>query len=214
MQNENIDFQLLDASDVQSEHIKMAIHHYNSSTGPMWCTRLIPAPNQALCPMEEIGQDFPHQYNLIFGFHHSITDGTSNMKIIGLFIQLLNSVINGDVINDEIQLGYHDDGSQTIRLQNEKKKELDENPEYTEKKMKEFKSKIKFPFFIQAYPPEEGVKPCTLNTNYDLDKDSTARFIKRCKAEGVSVHSGFCAMANAAIVELTKEKESKRIYII
>ncbi|CAL4127263.1 unnamed protein product [Meganyctiphanes norvegica] len=209
MQNMNIDFQVLEKPDVQSEHIKMATHHYNSSCGPLWCVRLLPTSNSVQCPIEEVSKDFPFQYYLIFGFHHGITDGTSNMMIVGQFIKLINSVINGDVINDETQLGHHDDGSQTIKQKEQKNKEFNENPEYKEKKVREFESLKKLPFLLRAYPPEEGVTPCTLTITYDLDKDSTNRFLTRCKAEGVSVHSGFCAMANAAIVEIVEGKGIK-----
>ncbi|CAL4239001.1 unnamed protein product, partial [Meganyctiphanes norvegica] len=154
----------------------------------------------------EVEDQFPHYYILLLGFHHAMTDGTSNLKIIRFFLQILNSVIKGEYINDQIQLAEHADGSQTIALKEEKKKELNKNPHSKEMKKSKFRDLNRVPFLLQAFPPPIGVTPCTLNMTRDLDQYTSSKFFAKCKAEGVTVHAGFCAIINAAIVDILNEK--------
>ncbi|CAL4099051.1 unnamed protein product, partial [Meganyctiphanes norvegica] len=194
MDQENIDFKILEESDFNKECFSLGTHCYDSSNGPMWRARLIPIKSGAKLYIPELEDQFPHHYILLLGFHHAMTDGTSTLKIIRFFLQILNSVIKGEYINDQIQLGEHADGSQTIALKEEKKKELNKNPHSKEMKKSKFKYLNRVPFLLQAFPPPIGVTLCTLNMTRDLDELTSSKFFAKCKAEGVSVHAGFCSI--------------------
>ncbi|CAL4066267.1 unnamed protein product [Meganyctiphanes norvegica] len=206
MDQENIDFKVLEAADFRKEYYSLGTHCYDSSPGPMWCARLITSESGVRCYAPELEDQFPQQYTLLLGFHHAMTDGTSNLKIIRYFLQILNSVIKGEYINDQTQLAEHSDGSQTIALKEEKKRELNFDLHSKAIKKSKFKDLKRVPFLLKAFPPPTGVTPCTLTMTRDLDQVTSSKFFAKCKAEGVSVHAGFCAMINAAIVDILNEK--------
>ncbi|XP_064101685.1 uncharacterized protein LOC135212177 isoform X2 [Macrobrachium nipponense] len=63
---------------------------------------------------------------------------------------------------------------------------------------------VGIPLLLTVEPPPEG-EDKTCNLTRVLDKDTTKRFISRCKVEGVSIHSAFAALADASIVTLLVE---------
>lgn len=180
----------------------MTVHHYNTYDGPLWCSRLLPLPPDAPCKMPDIKEKFPYQYYFFLGLHHSITDGTSTIAICNHFLSLLNDVISGKPINDLEQLAEHATEEQTTKLLEEVGKELAENPTEEERYQNMLSGRVENVLFLKAYPPPTNVRPKTLNLAYSLSKEETLDFLKRCKKEGVTIHSGFCSIINFAIVTL------------
>lgn len=194
----------------------MTKHSYNVENGPLWCVRLICEPKNSPCPMPELKSSFPHQYKLIFGFHHSITDGSSSMRVCSHFINILNDVISEKAINDQIQLAYFANEEQTNKMIMNAGLKMALHPwEY--KKYKEITryhpSEL---LFFQAFPsPKNPLKRMTLSLENDLGREYTSKFLNQCKKEGVTFHSAFCTLANASIIDmLVKRGIDRKSYLI
>lgn len=194
--------QIVENGDFQKEYDAMTVHRYDSFNGPLWCAKLLPLSPDTPCAMPEIKETFPHQYQFLFGFNHCITDGPSNIAISSLFVDILNDVISGKCINDLEQLGEHVSDEQTMKLFEEAFQELMKNPREAETYKSILDGSMTDALFLKAYPPPTNKTPKTLNLTCSLSKEETKRFIERCKKEGVTIHSGFCSVANAAIVDM------------
>ncbi|CAL4062033.1 unnamed protein product, partial [Meganyctiphanes norvegica] len=207
MSRDNTDFVFLNKADLEDELQKMLSYHFDVSNGPMWCVRLIQARSEDLCIMESIKQQFTYQYYLNYCIHHSISDGFTNMNIIGFFLKILNSVIAGEYIDDEAQLAYHDDGSQTNKRVEMKRNEFELNPDVKANKIAIISErKNKPPLLTKVYPANTLITPCTRAITVNLDKETTKKFLTKCKTEKVSAHAGLCALSNAALAAIMKDK--------
>ncbi|CAL4179421.1 unnamed protein product, partial [Meganyctiphanes norvegica] len=210
MKQEKIDFKVHEMCNLEEVHKDVMNKIYDSTEGPLWCVRLFSNTTKDTEENVETSRDDKsdcvHKYVVLFGWHHSLTDGTSNMVICKHFLHLLNSVLGGEVIDDNIQLGYIADHEETNELVAMQKRELKDDPESLKSKLNVIYNIGKEPsLFLKAYPPPKGVEPETLYLLYDLGRDYSKLFFDRCKTEGVTVHTAFCGIVNAAIVELMQE---------
>ncbi|XP_071552729.1 uncharacterized protein [Panulirus ornatus] len=206
-----IDFQVIEATDPLKVMEDMLGKGFNSSKGPLWRARLVRAREGIQCPMPELQAAFPYTRSLVLANHHGIADGTSNLKIVDLFLQILDDVIEGKTVNDEEQLGESEAGVETEKLLSAVEAELEQDPEYLQSLLNEARNENKEPILtVQAYPPPEGVEVKTKVMIKDLDKNTTKDFLKRCKDEGVTVHSGFTALLNGSIVDILEETGMKQ----
>lgn len=177
-------------------------YHYDTSTGPMWCTKLQRGPPTSPSGASGKGlSSFPHVNTLFLGFHHGVTDGHSNMKICGFLVQLLEDVIAGKPIDDNEQLGVFISSEMTEKLIDKHAGVLEADQELKHKTIAEFKAHTGDKACV-TNSPYKGDKSQTLLAIRELDEDTTTAFIKRCRAEGVTFHSAFSALLNFASVDI------------
>lgn len=185
-------------------------YKYDITAGPMWCCK-------RLYDVEEEEEDgshfeaplgFDHTSHIFFGFHHGLQDGISNTKIISWFNALLNDVISGLPIIDEVQLGNFASYEQTDRLIQEKKEIIDANPKLKGEMLGAINLKnSEMSLLRKAFPvpKDTETKGKALHLKHILNKTSTDRFFKKCRAEGVTIHAAFTALADMALIDLLKE---------
>nr|XP_053645218.1 uncharacterized protein LOC128697505 [Cherax quadricarinatus]XP_053645219.1 uncharacterized protein LOC128697505 [Cherax quadricarinatus] len=227
--NNNVDFKVLPETEVNEVMACLKSYQYNSDTGPLWCTRLVADTSSGQCEQTTSMVDnissghsgqasphipddnlvsFPHSYHLFLGFHHSIVDGFSAMKICGFTVTLLNDVITGKPINDD-QLGEFVSREETMELVLAKKALIEADPLLMKKLTDEANlRKDKELFFSRIYQIPEGIEVKSLILERQLDTTTTRKFLNKCRAERVTVHSAFTALADAALVELMAEKDA------
>lgn len=205
--NQNIDFQVIANGNVWETMNCLRTYSYNSETGPLWCARLIPATEEVNSGYDH-HPDFPHCYHLMVGFHHGIVDGFTAMKTCGFIVTLLNDVIAGNAIRDEEQLGEFVGHEETNRLILEKKVLLEGDVTLLNQLVSNSESKkdVKSIFRDTFKSSEPTTKVRTRSVTHFLEPDITNKFIKRCRAEGVTVHSAFTTLASLAMVDLLVEK--------
>ncbi|KAK7071262.1 hypothetical protein SK128_016447 [Halocaridina rubra] len=205
--NKNIDFQVVKPNYCEWDVMNaLRSYRYNSETGPLWCARLLPV-NQKVIPGCPIESDFPHRYHIFLGLHHGIADGMTAMKICGFIVTLLEDVIAGKHISDEEQLGDYVGQEETCSLINEKKVFLEQNPTKKNEAIKEIESyKDAKSVFMETLALATGTKNRTRSVTHFLNPEITHRFIQKCRAEGVTVHSAFTSLANVAIADILNEK--------
>lgn len=194
---EDIDFKVV--KDVGPEYIRdlLQIHRYNSEAGPLWCARLLLDTNADSLALDK---DLTYTSQLFIGVHHAITDGLSMMKVCGGFIRILNDVMANKPVCDEERIGYFVSDTKTEELVSVKMTAIQNDPSLRQELISRAEDKgTGIPLLLTVEPPPEG-EDKTCNLTHVLDKDTTKRFISRCKAEGVSIHSAFAALADASIV--------------
>ncbi|XP_037789612.1 uncharacterized protein LOC119585067 [Penaeus monodon] len=205
MTQEIIDYELLpdDTKDADL-HDKLQQYSFNKETGPLWCAKL--KPELGSSPDAVFGDGvagFPHRYSLFLGISHAVTDGTSNAIVCGFLVQILDDVLAGREINDEEQLGMYVSDERIKKAIGEKVAFVKGNPELQSKLLADYqilqgrRSLLKTVF--KGVGEEKGR---SLYRTQNLDARTTAAFIKRCRAEGVTFNSAFAAIANFATIEL------------
>ncbi|XP_037789521.1 uncharacterized protein LOC119584984 [Penaeus monodon] len=205
MAKEIVDFEVVPDTTMRDMHDKLQHRHYDTWTGPLWCARLWPRPRSSL-PDEEMGFDksrFPHAYTLFFGFHHGITDGNTNMRICGFFVQLLNDVLAGKSVKDEEQLGILVSDERTKALLEERIANMEAEPEVKQRSLDDYNARHTTHSMIKS--TFKGVADKvgrSLLLARDVDVATTSQFVKRCRTENVTVNSAFTALANVALVDL------------
>ncbi|XP_042859124.1 uncharacterized protein LOC122245239 isoform X2 [Penaeus japonicus] len=205
MEEEAVDFQVVEDADPERLMEQMMGQGYASHDGPLWRARLVRGTGGEDCPSEELRASFPHTSHLVLGNHHGIADGTSNVRTYNLLLRILNDVIAGRPIDDQEQLGEILTNEEFQAKTKVKMSELEKDPETLERLLNEkraFDGSV--PLLLQCYPPTEGTEVKTELLIEELDEDTTRRFIQRCKKEGVSVGSAFTALVNGATIELAK----------
>ncbi|XP_042861466.1 uncharacterized protein LOC122246765 isoform X3 [Penaeus japonicus] len=205
MAKEVVDFEVVQDASIMDMHDKLQHYHYATWTGPLWCARLWPRPRSSL-PDEGVGVDqsrYPHTHTLFLGFHHGITDGNTNMRICGFLVQLLNDVLAGRPINDEEQLGIFVSDGRTKKLLEERIAYMELEPDRKQRALDDYNSRHANHSLIKSTFKGVGDKVGkSLLLTSDVDAATTTQFVKRCRAEKVTVNSAFTALANVALVDL------------
>ncbi|CAL4061231.1 unnamed protein product, partial [Meganyctiphanes norvegica] len=203
MTTENIDFMLMEDANPKQVFEQLLSESFNSELGPLWRARLIPS-EAGSCPIPELQEKYPHNYNLLLSNHHGIADGTSNIKMCNLLNQILNDLVAGHTINDEEQLGEHVDETQGLQILNTIRKKLSENPERVKFLLDDEGIEVP-PLIIIAYPPKGEKHPHTKCIPHEMDKETTQKLLKRCKQEGATLHSLFTAAIDGTLVDMALE---------
>ncbi|XP_068214345.1 uncharacterized protein [Palaemon carinicauda] len=177
-------------------------YQYKSEEGPLWCARLLTSSQGDSLALDE---DLPYISHLLIGIHHSITDGFTMMKTCGGFVRILNDIIDNKPICDKEQLGYFVSDAENEKLVAVKMSALQENPSLMKEIISRAEDKgLGIPLLLKVEPPPEG-EDKSHNLTHVLDKDLTKRFLEKCKAEKVSLNSGFTALFNACMVSFLSE---------
>ncbi|KAK4305748.1 hypothetical protein Pmani_022373 [Petrolisthes manimaculis] len=213
----NIDFKVLPESELHQVMDCLRMYRYNSFTGPLWCARLVhetakldatqaklPHPISSEEPCSQTAPDvtFSHTSHLFLGFHHGIVDGVTIMKICGLLASLLDDVIAGEEIDDEDQLGFHVSNEETEKVVQEHREKLSANPELMQKLKKEMELRDNWKTLLKQIHKSEVGEEKSLHIEQKLDEEVTGKFISRCRSEGVTIHSGFMALAHWALIDV------------
>ncbi|XP_068210056.1 uncharacterized protein [Palaemon carinicauda] len=200
--NPEIDLEILHGLTLEEVRDSLRKHSYRSETGPLFCARLLFDSPDTAKDTNDLEPSLPFKSHIIFGLHHGMTDGTSNMNIMGFFISLLNDVIANRPINDEEPLGHFASDEETMKLIMEQKVVLEGNPKLKAK----IEEDLLFqnghsPLMVKSFPRSNKKKHISSIVRV-LDREVTSRFIHRCKKEKVTVGSAFTAVVNMAIVDV------------
>ncbi|XP_042869682.1 uncharacterized protein LOC122251665 [Penaeus japonicus] len=205
MPREIIDFEVLPEDKMDDDlHAQLQRYSFNKRTGPMWCVKLRPGPHFSPDGVfrEEV-QGFPHAYSLFFVINHAITDGTSNAYICGFLVQILEDVLAGKPINDTEQLGIFVSDERTKKVMQEQVAVMKGDPELQSNLVKDYQVlKGRYSLLKRVFKGVGEEKARSAILTRDLDAETTAAFIKRCRAEGVTVNSTFTAICNFALVDV------------
>ncbi|XP_068208397.1 uncharacterized protein [Palaemon carinicauda] len=205
MDHEDIDFKVVKDVGPEGVRDRLHVHQYNSDEGPLWCARLLIDETADSLALDK---GFPYTYQLVIGTHHSINDGLSMMKVFGSLIGILNDVIDNKPICDEEQIGYFVSETETEKLVSVKMTALREDPSLMQELISRGEERgIGMPLLLKVEPPPKGEDKCC-NLTHVFDIDTTKKFVSKCKAEGVAVHSAFSALANASIVTFLVENKN------
>nr|XP_027221427.1 uncharacterized protein LOC113813610 [Penaeus vannamei] len=98
MAREVVNVEELETRDVEGAVETLLKRRYDVKAGPLWFTRFI-----RLSPQEQGVRDDNHnlkyKYACLFGFHHNVSDGTTNMKFCKVFLKVLNDLVQGKEID-------------------------------------------------------------------------------------------------------------------
>ncbi|XP_068214292.1 uncharacterized protein [Palaemon carinicauda] len=204
MRKEELDFQVVKDAKPDEMRDLLQSYQYNSEEGPLWCTRLLITEMDDPLALDE---ELPYTSYLFIGIHHGICDGFTMMKVCGAFVRILNDVIDNKPVCDKDQIGYFVQNPETEKFVSAKMSALQMDPSLMQEIVSNADDKgIGIPMLIKVQPPPEG-EDKTCNLTHVLDKDTTSRFIDKCKAEGVTCNSGFSALVNVAIASSLVENQ-------
>ncbi|KAK7083215.1 hypothetical protein SK128_011731 [Halocaridina rubra] len=203
--NPDVDFKVLRGQSVEEVRETLRRYRYNSETGPLFCTRLLLDSSDNTSDTEDLDPDFPFTSSFFLGTHHGITDGTSNMYIMGFFISLLNDVISKKPIQEHEPLGVFVPEEETLKIIKKKKDILESDPILMQKiSQKQELHRDEIPLLINGFKaPEEEIWTASLVEI--LDRATTLKFIQKCRQEKVTIHSAFTALSNVALVDCLVE---------
>lgn len=136
------------------------------------------------------------------------------MLICGFFAQVLDDMSAGRPIDDNEQFAVFVSPEKTDAIVNEKVKALRDNSELLLRQTKEFQACQKKSFYKSTYKINEDMPLTTGFETVFFDSDTTASFLKRCRAEGVTVNSAYTAITNHAMMDLMDGGLEKDTYHI
>ncbi|RXG68301.1 hypothetical protein Avbf_00079 [Armadillidium vulgare] len=184
---------------------------YDSSRGPLWRATFIETDSESKLPVPYLANEFPFQSQFIFGIHHAITDGYSNLKVLEFFVSILNQILLKESIED-YQFGFFTSGIQSLDLLERRRAELVSDP----KQLEEIKEKVKEAFFnvnslwLDSFGENKDVINETLHISKRLSEVTSQKFLKKLKSFRISLNSGMCALINVVLVEMMKEAGPER----
>lgn len=211
MSREQIDFKAVNRSDQLRVQEELMDLQFNNSEGPLWCARLLEHNSCGGTTSPGLEAAFPYSRSLVLANHHGIADGTTNCRIVNHFLRILNDVIAGNPIDDREQLGELANGEETAALLAATEEEIKKNVEATEQALEEFKKHRDSEKLVQrAFPNQDDPHYITKIVSESLDEETTSRFFRRCKQEGVTVNSGFTALVSGSMIDLVREEGLKQ----
>ncbi|XP_064111465.1 uncharacterized protein LOC135218957 [Macrobrachium nipponense] len=200
-----IDLQIAKDLLLKEELDKMTLHTYNSEEGPLWCVRVLPLGRKSPS-LEGLNGEFLHNYALIFGIHHSIADGTTNVKICNLLCNIVNDLMGGLMIDDKEQLGDITGDAEVLKLYDEEVARLKENPELGAEIKRELDEGAKVrPLIRHICKVPSDVPVITKSVTAIFSSEISDRFYRKAKLKGVSLHSALVTLINLSFVKLLQE---------
>ncbi|XP_068208438.1 uncharacterized protein [Palaemon carinicauda] len=204
MRKEELDFQVVKDADPDEIRDLLQTYQYNSEEGPLWCARLLIGEKDDPLALDK---ELPYTSHLFIGIHHGICDGFTMMKVCGAFVRILNDVIDNKPVCDKDQIGYFVHDPETNKIVSAKMSIVQMDPSLMQEIISNADDKgIGIPLLLKVQPPPEG-EDKTCNLTHVLDKDTTSRFIDKCRAEGVTFNAGFSALVNVAIASYLVENQ-------
>jgi len=183
---------------------------YDAETGPLWRIAVMKMNDESENLVRNIDEVLQHHYRILFGFHHSITDGYSSTRICGYFLSCLNTVLDDEefnsylpnvkFINDDISKGMVES------IQNHLKINPTISNSYMEN-LKDFTSSS--PMLFQKFPAEISDNFHTKFAKAIITEETTNNIVSLSKTNGISVHSTFSTIVHMSITSLLKETDCK-----
>lgn len=204
MTREIVNVEELETQDVETAVETLLKRRYNVLEGPLWFTRFI-----KLTPHEQGVRDDNHnlnyKYACLFGFHHNVSDGTTNMKFCKVFLKVLNDLVQGKEV-DMCQ-----EGTFAPPLQDRLADRIGAYFLFVYMflrrlytciltfgiPVRNFTSRFRMPSHNEA---------ATRMIHHELDEDTTRKLLRRCKMEGVTLNSAFTAAANLTMYKMMAQK--------
>ena len=144
----------------------------------------------------------PFLYHLIFEIHHGIADGFTNLKVCDLLIQIINSIIMGNFIDDNKQIGEITPPENSLEKWKEKEKSLNESDDDSLAKYENnFSDNI---HNFDVFPLDTKAISKTCWRSIVLNRNQTAKLSQMCKEAGVTVNSTLSAIINITIAYVLK----------
>ncbi|KAB7505798.1 hypothetical protein Anas_05266 [Armadillidium nasatum] len=170
----------------------------DSSAGPLWRANYIINDKT-----NEKNDTFTR--DILFTFNHAISDGFTAFHICNRFLKVLNDVIDGK-LQESYCFGQLCEGQETDELMLQRMEYLHKNPEYHNELQNLLadmeKQKIRFSEF---FPVPSGTPKMTKHIYREIDEETNKKMLKVFKSKKLSLHSGFSAVANWALMELFTE---------
>ncbi|KAG0711779.1 hypothetical protein GWK47_019908 [Chionoecetes opilio] len=137
----------------------------------------------------------PHRYTLLTVFHHGLFDGQTTINISSIFIETLNLILDGKIVDDSVMKGVFLPGGKFPQIEKTLLSNNDPNtiPE---------KSLSNQPVILKGFPPPGGHSPTTIFIFNTVESDAMAIIKAACKREGVTFHSVVMAAHQTATMEL------------
>ena len=206
MNADRLDIEELKTSDITGTFESLIKRRYNLEEGPLWFVRFV-TPSGVDGLVRDTNFNLKRKYVCIFGFHHNVSDGTTNMNFCNIFLKMLNDVILGNKLDlkEEGRFAYplHDDMAAQIRS-----RVYDVNLFL----YRVYKGLIVYceyvRNFIRHYAMPTSNEGCTQVIYHELDEITTERLLKRCKMEGVTLNTAFTAAANIGMYRMILQRDS------
>lgn len=202
-------FQVLTNGDPEKVFLEMSHYHFDDE-GPLWAARLLPwSSNHAhyanSTKMERNSDDdngLLHVCHIVLAYHHGISDGHTCNCILRHILTLFNDVLSDNTIDDTKQFSELIDPTNELNLIKEMEDKFKNNPGLLEERTKSFHSRNVKTLIERVYPVTLDIKKETLFVPFIVDSVLSKKFAARCKQEGITFHTGFSSVIDAAIVRL------------
>ena len=143
------------------------------------------------------------RYHLIFGCHHIAADGYTIMRLYGIFMKMINDILDKKNLDFQTQNFSLVDIRKEMELMREIKENVENNPSQWKKVMQSYENFIsKKTSFLEAHPIPDPGPWTTSNLTHHLSENTTKQFLKRCKHEGITFLSGFSYLTCLATKEM------------
>lgn len=207
MESERLDVEEIESDDNVLEVFESLLKRkYDAQKGPLWFVRFLTRVNK-----NDLGRDsnfnLKHKYVCIFGFHHNMSDGSTNMSFSNNFVSVLNRIVQKKEV-DMREEGYfaypiHNDlaystTSYYYLIYNLSLRVYRSLIDYSQRVRN----------FVSLYPMPTDQDGCTQVLPNELDRVTTERLLKRCKMEGVTLNTAFTAAANIGMLRMMLQRDA------
>ncbi|KAL7632967.1 UNVERIFIED_CONTAM: hypothetical protein RMT77_016677 [Armadillidium vulgare] len=199
MDEEKIPLQVLKNQSPESVFGKETNTCIDSATGPLWRATYINSD-------ETLKENNIFTSNILFTFHHAISDGYTAVNICNNFLKVLNDVI-GENVQNLYDFGELNDGHETEELIMQRTEYLKKNPEYCTK-LRRMKSKfdnVKH-LLTEYFHDLKNAEKKTIYIHGELNQEITSNLIKVFKSKKISFHAGICSVFNWVLMDILIEK--------
>ncbi|CAL4080969.1 unnamed protein product [Meganyctiphanes norvegica] len=200
VKNHDIDFKIIENKTILEVMDDMKNEGIDHS---FWSARVVPG---GVCAIPELRKEFPHQYAFNFKFHHGLLDGISVAYFIRVLSVILDDLLSGKTVNDDIHFGkYIFDDPLEIKTK-ETQQALDSDPiRLDEERERILALTMKQPILYSAYPKPKGIQSTTHHIVKEVDNSKVKALYKSCKAKKLNMTAGFEAVFNTALVEMVSD---------
>ncbi len=199
--------------DWMSEFEEQFLIPHKTDTGPLWRLVFMPVDEGA----RYATANCRFQYALIFGFHHSIMDGTTFLTFFKDYVRAVGRLARNELsVDDEVaslpvpvSMDYLHPGLRNLRC-------CDTLLGYicfffskvTRSALKDARSKNQW---LSKFPLEQERNPgCEVKTKYlplEFSSALTSRLISSCRSHGVSVNSALTTVIGICVAEMLQDGE-------
>ncbi|XP_068206714.1 uncharacterized protein [Palaemon carinicauda] len=206
METEKVDVEELISSSIDTTIEDLLKRRYRMDKGPLWFVRFITVTHDVGKDPSSNSEDTKYKYVSIFGFHHNVTDGTTNMKFCRIFLNVLNCMMEGKDI-DMQQEGYFAEP-----LHDRLADAVSNTWDLFHIIIRRFyKGILAYGAFVRNFTRHYRMPICcSAATNVlhnELDEKTTERLLLRCKKESVTLNSAFITASNLAIYKMITAKD-------